>query len=204
MATEPEKRPVKGILKHAASLDKTGKREVEWDEMNILATHHPPDKDYGHMKIDEPPTPYSKCSDAEDDDEGMERRGSAPNLQQVFDPSTLATRLKAADDATHKSATIVAEGSDSEEDLNETPEERAKRKHFELKRKIHYNEFAAVQLAKKLMSEEDDDDDSDATSLASTAVTSDDTSATSAKRSGTSPQPVDVDKDITMASGTAV
>nr|KAG5695435.1 hypothetical protein BaRGS_033560 [Batillaria attramentaria] len=162
MASEPEKKPVKGILKHTSSIDKATKREVEFDEMNILATFHPPGKDYGHMKVDEPPTPYNKFSDAEEDDEAGERRGSAGNLQAGgLDPSLLASRLAESGEegGSQKSAHIVGGEESSEEDENETAEERAKRKAFELKRKLHYNEFAAVQLAKKLMSEEEDDDE---------------------------------------------
>ncbi|XP_017883484.1 protein phosphatase inhibitor 2-like [Ceratina calcarata] len=63
MADNLSKRPPKGILKSSSSFDNPDlprpSKETKWDEMNIIATLHPPEKDYGHMKIDEPKTPFS-------------------------------------------------------------------------------------------------------------------------------------------------
>ncbi|XP_042226556.1 protein phosphatase inhibitor 2-like isoform X3 [Homarus americanus] len=117
--------------------------------MNILATLHPKDKDYGHMKIEEPKTPFAKY---EEGDSGDEHDG--------LDADLLAKKIQLGGNELPK-ALIEPEPEEESDDEDISPEEREKRKIFEMKRKQHYNEFYAVKLARKLMQNDDDDDDED-------------------------------------------
>jgi len=154
--------PKKSILKSTSSFDNERKlslsynREAHFDEMNILATFHPADKDYGHMKVDEPKTPYQHHSDSESEEGTSEcvRRVSLSEPPSELDPKVLEERLmKKMQRNTPEDNAAVEE---DDEDL-ESDEKVAKRKAFEMKRKQHYNEFQAVKLAKQLI--EDDEKD---------------------------------------------
>ncbi|XP_059612689.1 protein phosphatase inhibitor 2 [Phlebotomus argentipes] len=145
--SEPKK-PCKGILKSSSSFDKHSvtamhRKSAKFDELNVLQTYHPPDKDYGHMKIEEPKTPYNYMD-------------SSISLDQL-DAEVLAEKLKVA--ASARMSSFSSEDDSGEDTEPETEEQKAKRLEFEKRRKAHYKEFEAVKLARKLIEEEEDDED---------------------------------------------
>ncbi|NXT09918.1 IPP2 inhibitor, partial [Prunella fulvescens] len=137
------------------------KKSQKWDEMNIIATYHPPGKDYGLMKIDEPSTPYHSLI-GEDDEDAVSDSECEPLRADV-----LSKKLAAA--AEGRGPKIIARQQESSEEEDEdeelTPEEREKKKQFEMKRKMHYNEGRNIKLARQLIAkelhaeEEEDDED---------------------------------------------
>ncbi|XP_028259859.1 protein phosphatase inhibitor 2 [Parambassis ranga] len=177
-------RPIKGILKNKNSgtnvkslpdeapgenteqapglpEDDQQKKSQKWDEMNILATYHPADKDYGLMKIDEPSTPYNRMV-GDDEDEGAL---SDSDVQGGLAADDLASKLVAAEGSEPrfmKEEEEEEEESSEEEEEELTPEEQAKKKHFQMMRKMHYNEGLNIKLARQLIASElEDDEDAD-------------------------------------------
>uniref|UniRef100_A0A4W5NG97 Protein phosphatase 1, regulatory (inhibitor) subunit 2 n=1 Tax=Hucho hucho TaxID=62062 RepID=A0A4W5NG97_9TELE len=127
--------------------DDPQKKSQKWDEMNILATYHPADKDYGMMKIDEPSTPYNRM--VEDEGVHSDSEGNVPNVDD------LASKLAAAEG---KEPRFMREEEEEEEESSEedelTPEEQVKKKQFQKMRKMHYNEGLNIRMARQLIANE--------------------------------------------------
>eukprot|EP00040_Diaphanoeca_grandis_P006386 m.37227 g.37227 ORF g.37227 m.37227 type:complete len:148 (+) comp17604_c0_seq2:234-677(+) len=125
----------KGILKNKS-------RGIVWDEDNIKATFHPADKDYGHMKIDEPNTPYEPplSLDGIDDIPDLNLGESVQSTKE----NPTSAKMDTWDE--DEPAKVVLEKKPDNDDSK-----------FSQLRKDHYDMKAAMARAKLLIAEEDDE-----------------------------------------------
>jgi len=142
-------------------------QKAHFDEMNILATHHPEGKDYGHMKIDEPKTPYHLYSDSEDDlnSQGSNRPRRVSLIGNAVDAEELCRGLSEAASGSGASSEKFKKyepGSGvDEEEMDEslmTPEQLAHKRDFEQKRRKHYDEGSALRRARELLAHDEEEE----------------------------------------------
>ncbi|PAA47891.1 hypothetical protein BOX15_Mlig022668g3 [Macrostomum lignano] len=157
-----------GLTPDESTAGSASHKLFQWDEMNILATYHPAGKDYGHMKVDEAPTPYEAAQPVTEEDEDQDSGGGGQprtrraSFGDAVPAELLASRLRAeaADSGGAGANAPLSPVHDLDADESElSAEERERRRQFRLKRKQHYNEFQAALVARQQSQEDEDDEE---------------------------------------------
>ncbi|MES1907526.1 MAG: hypothetical protein MHM6MM_000630 [Cercozoa sp. M6MM] len=162
----------------------TRRRRLKWDEGN-LAANEEVKAQYAHIRIDEPPTPYhapahspDEMNDSDDFDLGPAQ--SSAELEAELNKRARRSSVSSASSDTpgtgiqpgHASALegLVAESlrrrdhaSDHSEqhvgfDVSEETRLQQHESDFKARRKLHYDEWKAVQRMRSEMKDEDDED----------------------------------------------
>ncbi|KAF6385365.1 protein phosphatase 1 regulatory inhibitor subunit 2 [Rhinolophus ferrumequinum] len=133
-ASTASHRPIKGILKNKSSTTSS-----------MVSSAEQPGR-----SVDE------ELSMVGDDEDAL----SDSETTEALTPDMLAKKLAAAEGSEPKYRVHEQESSE-DEDSDLSPEEQEKKRQFEMKRKLHYNEGLNIKLARQLISKDLNDDEED-------------------------------------------